>query len=354
MSYTTSYKVAVLGATGLVGRTLIRMLEERAFPVSELVPLASARSAGASLRFGGQDVTVRVAEPDAFEGVDLVLASAGGSVSRELLPTAAERGAVSIDNTSAFRMDPEVPLVVPEVNAARIADYETTGIIANPNCSTIQLVVVLKPLHDVLKVRRVLVSTYQSISGAGQRAVSEMVDGLKGLGDDGSLPSGADPEAPAFNALPKIGPFGDEGETQEETKMRVETPKILEANISVHATCVRVPVSSSHGEAVWLETERPVTPDVARELLRNAPGVAVVDDPAAGLFPTSTGAAGRDPVQVGRIRRDPTSENGLALWISADNIRKGAALNAIQIAEHLVEHWRVHGHTRPRPALAAT
>lgn len=331
-----SYRVAILGATGLVGQTLLRLLEERAFPVRELVPLASQRSVGKPVRFAGDEIPVRLAEPEAFEGVDLVLSSAGASVSRELLPAAVERGAVAIDNTSAYRMDPEVPLVVPEVNPHRIAEYGQRGIIANPNCSTIQLVVALKPLHDAFGVRRVIVSTYQSVSGAGQRAVDELVKDLGELDDTGAPPADRR-EALAFNALPKIDVFVDDGETREEWKMRVETSKIMEAPIPLHATCVRVPIVLSHSEAVWIETEKAASPEEVRDVLRGAEGLVLVDDPQTHRFPTTTLAAREDPVYAGRIRRDPTIANGLALWIVADNIRKGAALNAVQIAERLVE-----------------
>lgn len=348
-----TYRVAVLGATGLVGQTLLRLLAERAFPVREVVALASERSVGRPVRFGDETLRVQLAEPAAFAHVDLVLASAGASVSRELLPAAVAQGAVAIDNTSAYRMDPEVPLVVPEVNAERISGYVERGIIANPNCSTIQLVVALKPLHDRFTVRRVIVSTYQSVSGAGQRAVDEVVADLGRVTDTDRSPSAARQQALAFNALPKIDVFVEDGETREEWKMRVETCKIIESRIPVHATCVRVPIVSTHSEAVWIETDRPASPDQVREVLRGAAGVVLVDDPATGSFPTTTLAAGEDPVYVGRIRRDPTVDNGVALWIVADNIRKGAALNAVQIAEGLVELWRRDGRRRPDPATSA-
>lgn len=324
-------RVAVLGATGLVGREMLRVLEQRDFPVAELTALASARSAGTTVPFAGADVTVREATPESFEGVDLVLASAGASVSKWLLPEAARRGAVSIDNSSAYRMEPDVPLVVPEVNGHRIADHRTRGIVANPNCSTIQLVVALAPLAREVGLRRVVVSTYQGVSGAGQAAVATLRDDVRrGLEE----PGGADPKAVAFNARPEIDVFVDGGETREEWKMRVETAKILELDVPLTATCVRVPVEIGHSEAVWIETERPLTPERAREILRDAPGVALWDDPAdPRKMPTALDAAGTDPVHVGRIRRDPSIENGLALWVVADNLRKGAALNAVQIAE---------------------
>jgi len=338
-----TYRVAVLGATGLVGRKLLELVEKRNFPASEVIPLASARSQGSRVPFAGGELEVRLAEPAAFENVDVVLSSAGGSVSRELLPAAAERGAVSIDNTSAFRMDPEVPLVVPEVNPHRIADYRNMGIIANPNCSTIQLVVALKPLHDAFGVERVVVSTYQSVSGAGNRAVDELhaTSGLPGHGHAEGDP--VFPRPIAWNVLPHIDVFQDGGETKEEWKMRVETPKILEADVPLHATCVRVPVVYGHSEAVWVETGRPASPEEAREVLAGAPGVEVMDDPSQLLYPTAAETAGSDPVYVGRVRRDPTAENSLAMWVVSDNILKGAALNAVQIAEGLVRLWEKEG-----------
>ncbi|MEM9292808.1 MAG: aspartate-semialdehyde dehydrogenase [Acidobacteriota bacterium] len=348
-----SFRVAILGATGLVGQTLLSILEERSFPVSELLPLASARSAGASVSFRGEAVVVQEAVPDAFEGVDIVLSSAGASVSRRLLPEAARRGAVSVDNTSAYRMDPAVPLVVPEVNAHRIPEYGEQRILANPNCSTIQLVLVLKPLLDTFGLRRVVVSTYQSSGGAGAEAMRQLEEDsradlagepLPQRGDDAAFPSTL-----AFDCLPQIDVFREAGETKEEEKMRRETPKILEVEVPLSATCVRVPVRIGHSEAVWVETEKEASPQAVRELLATAPGVAVVDDPSAALasgrYPTARAADGRDPVYVGRIRRDTSrsDDHGLALWVVADNIRKGAALNAVQVAEGLVEHWRQHG-----------
>jgi aspartate-semialdehyde dehydrogenase len=350
-----SYRVAVLGATGLVGRTFLDILDQRSFPLDELLPLASERSAGTTLPFRGEDLEVRLAEPDAFDGVDVVLSSAGGSVSKKLLPEAARRGAVSIDNTSAYRMDPEVPLVVPECNAHRTGDYTRTGIIANPNCSTIQLVVALKPLHEAFGLRAVHVATYQSVSGAGAGAVRELLDETRHLLDDrdGAFEHHEFPKQIAFNALPHIDVFQDEGETKEEWKMRVETPKILEIPVQVHATCVRIPVMGGHSEAAWIETDRPIDPEAAREVLAGAPGIEVVDDPGALAYPTAAEAEGTDPVYVGRIRRDPTRENGLAFWCVADNLRKGAALNAVQIAEDLVKLWETEGRETAEPAKAA-
>lgn len=342
-----AYRIAVLGATGLVGRTMLRILHERGLPAEEVVPLASERSAGTTLPFGESELTVRRAEPAAFDGIDLVLSSAGGAVSRELLPEAAARGAVSIDNTSAFRMDEDVPLVVPEVNAHRIPDYRERRILANPNCSTIQLVVALKPLHDAFGLRRVTVATYQSVSGAGAQAVDEMFEETRAAMGAEPFDRKVFPKPIAFNPLPQIDVFLDGGETKEEWKMRVETPKILEARVPLHATCVRVPVQVGHGEAVWIETERPVDPAEARELLGSSPGLTVMDAPANppgdDAYPTAVDCAGRDPVFVGRIRRDPTVDRGLAFWVVADNLRKGAALNAVQIAEELFRLWQEAG-----------
>jgi aspartate-semialdehyde dehydrogenase len=344
------YRIAVLGATGLVGRTLLRILDERDFPADLVVALASARSAGTTLPFRAAPdgrLTVREATPDAFEGVDIVLSSAGGSVSKALLPEAAARGAVSIDNTSAFRMDDDVPLVVPEVNPHAIAGYRARRIIANPNCSTIQLVVALAPLHRAFGLRRVTVATYQGVSGAGAAAVNELFEESRAALGAEPYERQVFPRQIAFNPLPHIDVFLEDDSTREEWKMRVETPKILESPVPLHATCVRVPVQVGHSEAVWIETERPIDPEAARERLRAAPGVEVVDDPRsddpAKAYPTAADAAGRDPVYVGRIRRDPTAENGLALWVVADNLRKGAALNAVQIAEKLVEMWEEAG-----------
>lgn len=343
MTYTT----AVLGATGLVGRTMLRILEERGFPADPVIALASERSAGTTLPFRGGELTVRKAGAQAFEGVDLVLSSAGGSVSKALLPEAAARGAVSIDNTSAFRMDDDVPLVVPEVNRHRVGDYRGRGIIANPNCSTIQLVVALKPLHDAFGLRRVLVSTYQGVSGAGADAVEELFEETRASLGAEPYQRSVFPRPIAFNPLPQIDVFLDDGETREEWKMRVETPKILEAPVPLHATCVRVPVQVGHSEAVWIETDRPVDPEAAREVLRASPGIEVVDrpgnPPGQDAYPTAAETAGTDPVYVGRVRRDPTVDRGLAFWVVADNLRKGAALNAVQIAEELVGLWQEAG-----------
>lgn len=337
------FRVAVLGATGAVGQEMLETLERRDFPVDELLPLASERSAGGTVPFRGEDVTIRLAEPDAFRDVDIVLSSAGGGVSKELLPHAAEHGAVSIDNTSAYRMDPEVPLVVPEVNPDRIRDYTTKRIIANPNCSTIQMVVALKPLHDAATVRTVIVSTYQAVSGAGHKAMDELFEETRAIYNQQEFAREVFPKQIAFNVLPQIDVFLEGGETKEEWKMRVETPKIMEAEIDVHATCVRVPVFYGHAEAVWVETERPLSPGEAREVFERDPEIKVIDDTAAGDYPTPAETAATDPVYVGRIRPHPTNERMLAMWVVSDNIRKGAALNAVQIAERLARLWEEEG-----------
>lgn len=326
-------RVAVLGVTGLVGRTFLELLKEREFPAREVRALASERSAGSRVPFGDDVLEVEAARPESFAGIDLVLSSAGAAVSRQLLPAAAQHGALSIDNTSAFRLDAEVPLVVPEVNSARIIEGRRRGIIANPNCSTIQLVLVLKPLHDAFGIRRVQVATYQSVSGAGGKGLADLA------GETAAVLAGEPYERRcftrpiAFNVLPEIDVFLDGGETKEEWKMRVETVKILEAPIALHATCVRVPVRQGHSEAVWLETEREATPEQARAVLREASGVVVIDDPASRSYPTPAETDGTDAVYVGRIRRDLSRDRGLALWVVSDNVRKGAALNAVQIAE---------------------
>lgn len=332
----SGYRVAVMGATGAVGNEMIRVLEERNFPVASLKLLASIRSAGATLEFRGSNLRVEELTDASFEGIEIVLASAGASVSQRFAPAAAAAGAVIIDNTSAFRMEPDIPLVVPEVNAHAIAEYPKRRIIANPNCSTIQMVVALKPIHDAARIKRIIVDTYQSTSGAGKRAMQELesqtADRLNGRE---VLPK-IFPHPIAFNCLPHIDSFLDNGYTKEEMKMVNETRKILgDPSILVSATTVRVPVFYGHSEAVHVETERPLSPEEARKLLESAPGVEVVDEPAEKRYPTAIDAAGTDPVYVGRIRRDLAFENGLAMWVVSDNIRKGAALNAVQIAECL-------------------
>ncbi len=335
-----SYNVAVVGATGAVGTEMIRVLEEREFPVAELRPLASARSAGTEVRFRGDEVRVQELADQSFEGIDIALFSAGGSVSARFAPAAAAAGAVVVDNTSHFRMEPDVPLVVPEVNPHAIAGYKARGIIANPNCSTIQMVVALKPLHDRARIRRVVVSTYQAVSGTGKRAIEELERQSRELLNFREPTRQVYPHQIAFNCLPHIDVFLPNGYTKEEMKMVNETKKIFEDDsVRVTATTVRVPVFYGHSEAVNVEFEEKITAQEARELLEAAPGVVVVDDPAENLYPLAVDAAGKDPVYVGRIREDESVENGLNLWVVADNVRKGAALNAVQIAEILIREY---------------
>jgi aspartate-semialdehyde dehydrogenase len=328
--------VAVVGATGAVGQEMVRILEERHFPVGDLRLLASERSAGSSVSFGGKDHVVELLGEDSFGGIQIALFSAGGAVSRKYAPLAARAGCVAIDNTSAFRMDPAVPLVVPEVNPEAIR--RQSGIIATPNCSTIQMVMVLKPLHDAARIRRVVVSTYQATSGAGKRAMNELFYQTRDLLNAQEVTKEVFPHRIAFNCIPQIDVFLDNGYTKEEMKMVNETRKILEdESIGITATTVRVPVFYGHSESVNIETERKLTAAEAREILASAPGVRVVDDPSRGCYPMPLEAAGQDSTMVGRIREDNSLPNGLNLWIVADNIRKGAATNAIQIAEFLVQ-----------------
>jgi len=331
------YNVAIVGATGAVGREMLAVLEERRFPVNSLRLLASARSAGEKLVFQDEEVVVEELRRDSFEEEDIVLFSAGAAVSREFAPLAVEAGAVVIDNSSAWRMEPDVPLVVPEVN--REAVFRHKGIIANPNCSTIQMVVVLKPLHDAARIRRVVVSTYQSVSGTGRKAMDELFDQVRLVANmrPDEIKPRVYPHQIAFNCLPHIDDFLENGYTKEEMKMVQETKKIMEdESIRVTATTVRVPVFVGHSEAVNVEFERYLSADEAREILASAPGVKVVDDPQRCEYPLALTAAGKDETFVGRIRQDETVPCGLNLWIVADNLRKGAALNAVQIAECLI------------------
>jgi aspartate-semialdehyde dehydrogenase len=321
--------VAVVGATGLVGRAMTRVLEERDFPVKEFLPLASKRSAGSTVSFKGSPVRVEELGPDSFAGVELAMFSAGASVSKEFVPIAVREGAVVIDNSSAFRMDPEVPLVVPEVNPE--AAFRHKGIIANPNCSTIQMVVVLKPLHDAYGIKRVVVSTYQSVTGAGKKGLNQLEDEVAGR----PVREKKFPHQIAYNILPHIDVFADDGYTREELKMVHETVKIMGAPIKVCPTTVRVPVYGGHSEAVNIEFVRSCTAAEVRSLLRSSPGIVVQDDIQANLYPMPTLSQNRDEVFVGRIRTDPTVKHGINLWIVADNVRKGAATNAVQIAELL-------------------
>jgi aspartate-semialdehyde dehydrogenase len=330
------YRVAVVGATGNVGREMLNILAERSFPADEVVALASRRSQGTEVSFGDKVLKVKALEHYDFSDVDICLMSAGSAVSKEWSPKIAAAGAVVIDNSSCWRYDPDVPLIVPEVNADAVAGFRKKGIIANPNCSTAQLVVVLKPLHDKAKITRVVVATYQSVSGAGKEAMDELFSQTKSVYVLDEIAPKNFPKRIAFNVIPHIDVFQDDGFTKEEWKMVVETKKILDPKIKLVATCVRVPVFVGHSEAVHIEFENPITADEARELLRNAPGVLVIDKREAGGYATPFEAAGEDATYVSRIRVDATVENGLALWCVSDNLRKGAALNAIQIAECLI------------------
>ena len=327
-----SYNVAVVGATGLVGRKMTQVLEEHNFPVKNLTPLASERSVGKEVLFKGSKVKVQKLTPESFKGIEIALFSAGASVSKEFAPIAAKDGAVVIDNSSAWRMDPSIPLVVPEVNRDDI--FKHHGIIANPNCSTIQMVVVLKPLHDRYKIKRVVVSTYQSVTGAGQKGVDQLDEELgKKQGNTKKFPHKI-----AFNCLPHIDVFREDGYTKEEYKMIFETAKIMgDDSIHVSPTCVRVPVFGGHSESVNIEMEEAYELDDVFKLLQKSPGIIVEDDPSKNIYPMPLNAYDKDEVFVGRIRRDESAPNTLNMWIVSDNIRKGAATNAVQIAEELIK-----------------
>jgi aspartate-semialdehyde dehydrogenase len=334
------YNVAIVGATGAVGEQMREVLEERQFPVGELRLLASERSAGQYLPFQSRQLMVDVLKADSFKGIDIGLFSAGGSVSAEYAPLAVAAGAVVVDNTSVFRMAPDIPLVVPEVNAKAIANYKTRGIIANPNCSTIQMVVALKPIHDAARIKRVVVSTYQSVSGAGRRAMEELSQQVAALFNGKEIEKVKFPHQIAFNCIPHIDVFMEDGYTKEEWKMIEETRKILgEPNLPVTATTVRVPVFCSHSESVNVETYVKLSANEARRILREAPGVIVDDEPENNVYPMAIDAAGKDATYVGRIREDKSVANGLNLWVVSDNLRKGAALNAVQIAEILIRDY---------------
>jgi aspartate-semialdehyde dehydrogenase len=330
------YKVAVVGATGNVGREMLNILAEREFPADEVVALASRKSIGQEAAYGDRTLKVKALEHHDFSDVDICLMSAGSGPSKEWSPKIAAAGAVVIDNSSCWRMDPDVPLIVPEVNADAVAGFTKKNIIANPNCSTAQLVVALKPLHDKAKIKRVVVSTYQSVSGAGKEAMEELFSQTKSVYQLNEVSAKKFPKRIAFNVIPHIGDFMDDGSTQEEWKMVAETKKILDPKIKLTATCVRVPVFVSHSEAVSIEFERPISADEARETLRKAPGCLVIDKREPGGYVTPYEAAGEDATYISRIREDPTVDSGLVMWIVSDNLRKGAALNAVQIAECLV------------------
>jgi len=334
------YNVAIVGATGAVGEQMREVLDERQFPVGELRLLASERSVGQFLPFQSRQLPVEVLKADSFKGIDIGLFSAGGSVSAEFAPLAVAAGAVVVDNTSVFRMEPDIPLVVPEVNAKEIANYKTRGIIANPNCSTIQMVVALKPIHDAARIKRVVVSTYQSVSGAGRKAMEELSQQVAALFNGKEIEKTKFPHQIAFNCIPHIDAFMDGGYTKEEWKMIEETRKILgEPNLAITATTVRVPVFCSHSESVNVETYVKLSANEARRILREAPGVIVADEPENNVYPMAIDAAGKDATYVGRIREDKSVANGLNLWVVSDNLRKGAALNAVQIAEILIRDF---------------
>ena len=330
------YKVAVVGATGNVGREMLTILAERDFPADEVVALASRRSLGTECSFGDKTLKAKVLDHYDFSDIDICLMSAGGTVSKEWSPKIAAAGAVVIDNSSAWRMDADVPLIVPEVNADAIAGFAKKNIIANPNCSTAQLVVALKPLHDAAKIKRVVVATYQSVSGAGKEAMDELFAQTKAVFTVDEIEAKKFPKRIAFNVIPHIDVFMDDGYTKEEWKMVVETKKILDPKIMLTATCVRVPVFVGHSEAVDIEFENPLSADQAREILRKAPGCIVIDKREAGGYVTPYESVGEDATYVSRIREDATVENGLQMWVVSDNLRKGAALNAVQIAETLI------------------
>ncbi|MBV1700348.1 MAG: aspartate-semialdehyde dehydrogenase [Hyphomicrobiales bacterium] len=331
-----SFKIAVAGATGNVGREILDILAERRFPASEVVALASQRSLGTEVSYGDKTLKCKVLDQYDFSDTDICLMSAGGDVSKALAPRIAAQGCVVIDNSSAWRYDSDVPLIVPEVNADAITGFTKRNIIANPNCSTAQLVVALKPLHDFAKIKRVVVSTYQSVSGAGKEGMDELFSQTRAVFVSDSVESKKFTKRIAFNVIPHIDVFMEDGFTKEEWKMMAETKKILDPKIKLTATCVRVPVFIGHSEAVNVEFERPITADEARDILREAPGVLVIDSREPGGYMTPHESAGEDATYVSRIREDNTVENGLAFWCVSDNLRKGAALNAVQIAEVLV------------------
>lgn len=334
------YNVAVVGATGAVGEQMREVLEERVFPVGELRLLASERSAGQLLEFHGKQTRVEVLREDSFKGIDIALFSAGGSVSARFAPIAVSAGAVVVDNTGYFRMEPDIPLVVPEVNAREIARYKNRGVIANPNCSTIQMVVALKPIHDAARIKRVVVSTYQSVSGAGRMAMEELTQQVSALFSGREIKKQKFPHQIAFNCIPHIDVFLEGGYTKEEMKMIDETRKILgEPSLGVTVTSVRVPVFCGHSESVNIETEKKLTAKDVKAILREAPGILLCDEPEKNIYPMAIDAVGKDATLVGRVREDQSVANGINLWIVADNLRKGAALNAVQIAEILIRDY---------------
>ena len=334
-----SFKIAVVGATGAVGREMLQTLEERSFPIKEIVALASEKSLGKEVSFGEKKpLTVQNLEAFDFTSCDIALFSAGSAIAEKFGPKAAQQGAVVIDNSSRWRMESEIPLIVPEVNSAALAGYSKRNIVANPNCSTAQLVMALKPLHDVFKINRVVVSTYQSVSGAGSTGMDELFNQTRAVYVNDPIENKEFTKKIAFNCIPHIDMFMDDGFTKEEWKMTAETRKILDPNINVVAHCVRVPVFIGHAEAVFIETNKPVEEQAARDVLSSFPGVIIVDHREDGGYVTPEECAGEDGVYISRLRRDPTVKNGLVFWCVSDNLRKGAALNAVQIAEALIEN----------------
>ncbi len=332
-----SYNIAIAGATGAVGQEMMEILKERNFPIGELRLLASERSAGKELEFDGKKIKIQELDENSFEGIDIALFSAGGSRSKEFAPIAARAGAIVVDNSSAFRMDTEVPLVIPEINPKAIAGYSKKGIVANPNCTTAVTVMALKPLHDLGNIKRVIASSYQAVSGAGAQAIEELKNQTLAWANSEEIKPEAFPYQIAFNLLPQIDSFVDNGYTKEEMKLHNETRKILEnSEMALTATTVRVPVFRAHSVSVNIETEKKITVDEAKEALNSFPGVSVVDDPGELKYPMPIDVAGKDDCIVGRIREDYTVENGLSFWVVGDQLRKGAALNAVQIAELLI------------------
>ncbi|MEL6473205.1 MAG: aspartate-semialdehyde dehydrogenase [Pseudomonadota bacterium] len=341
-------RIAIVGATGNVGQELLAILDERLFPADEVHAVASRRSKGRELSYGDKTLKCQSLEDFDFSKVDIVLMSAGGSVSKEWTPKIAAAGAIVIDNSSAWRMDPDVPLIIPEVNADAIMDYSKKNIIANPNCSTAQLLVALKPLHDAARIKRVIVDTYQSVSGTGKEAMDELWNQTRAIYVNDPVEPKTYPKQIAFNVIPHGGNFLDNGYTTEEQKIVDETHKMLDPDIKVSATCVRVPVFVGHSEAVHVEFHDPITPGSARKLLRESPGLMLIDDPSEELYMTPVECVGEWATYVSRVRRDTTIENGLAFWVVSDNLRKGAALNAVQIAEELINR----GVLKPETASA--
>jgi len=332
-------KIAVAGATGNVGREILNLLAERNFPTEEVIALASPNSVGNKVSYGNKQILVKSLADYDFKDTKIALFSPGGKVSAIHAPRAGKAGCVVIDNTSHFRMEKDIPLIVPEVNPHDIKEYKNHNIIANPNCSTIQMVVALKPLHDYAKIKRIVVSTYQAVSGAGKEAMDELYNSTKKIYQNEISAPQKFSKRIAFNVIPQIDSFMDDGVTKEEWKMKVETKKILGANIEVEATCVRVPVFNAHSESVNVEFENPISPEKARSLLENSKGIIVLDRPKDMIFATPIDVSSKDPVYVSRIRKDESIKNGLSMWIVADNLKKGAALNAVQIAEILVDKY---------------